>query len=433
MKTEKLIEAINIQKATPILAELYGTGKDTVARQKERYETLIRNFREAFGADEISLYSTPGRSEIGGNHTDHNRGRVLAAAVNLDALAAASPSGDDTIILFSSGYKKPITLNLRSLSPIKKERGTSAALIRGIAFRLRELGYQAGGFRAWVDSEVMVGSGLSSSASFEVLVGTIFNHLFNNGRIKPLELAKAGQLAENGYFGKPCGLMDQTTCAVGGIVTIDFKDAENPLVKRVDFDITKQGYRLLVVDTGGDHADLTEDYAAIPREMRAVAKALGGREMRDVAAFDLLANLPDLRMQTGDRAVLRAIHFLQENERVEKQVRALQRKDFTSFLALVRESGESSYKWLQNCYPAADPSEQGVALALALSENFIKESGEGACRVHGGGFAGTIQVFLPEKQVRSYSTLMESVFGAGSVRSLSIRQKGSIRLGDIIT
>ncbi|MCB0296936.1 MAG: galactokinase, partial [Calditrichaeota bacterium] len=328
-------------------------------------------------------------------------------------------------------YDGPFSVDLTRLEVVTAERETTAALIRGIAARFRELGYRIGGFNACLTSAVLPGSGLSSSAAVEVLIGTIFNVLFNDGTIPPETIAAIGQYAENHHFGKPCGLMDQMACAVGGIVHIDFKDPQQPLVEKVDFDFAAQQYRLLVVNTGGSHADLTADYAAIPAEMKAVARALGTAVCRDIMPEDLLMNMAVLREQVGDRALLRALHFLGDNERVTAQVTALKAGDFSGFLQLVRESGNSSFKWLQNIYSGNDGHEQGVALALALSEQYIATVGQGACRVHGGGFAGTIQVYLPERAVPEYVKQIEAVFGPESAMVLNIRPLGAVHISDI--
>lgn len=297
-----------------------------------------------------------------------------------------------------------------------------------MAARFKELGYNIGGFNSYISSDVLGGSGLSSSASIEVLLGTIINYLFNDGQIDVKLLAKIGQYAENVYFGKPSGLMDQMACAVGGFVTIDFKDSENPIVRKVDFDFESQDYSLLVVDTGGNHADLTEDYASIPTEMKAIAKALGGQVCRDITMDEVIENMPRLRKEVNDRAVLRAMHFLNEDHRVTQQVKALEEGNFKEFLCLINDSGNSSWKWLQNCFTTHNPLEQGITLALALTEDFIHKNGEGACRVHGGGFAGTIQVFLPKEKVEAYVNEIEPIFGEGSVSVLNIRPYGAIKV-----
>ncbi len=416
-----------IDRLQSVLKELYGEG-EVLPRQIERYQQLLRTYRQHFGAGEVRFFSSPGRTEIGGNHTDHNHGRVLAASVNLDAIAVAGRTDDGRIVVYSEGYSRPFEIDLGDLKIVPEEQGSTTALIRGIAYRLEQLGYRIGGFRACLTSDVLPGSGLSSSAAIEVLIGTIFNVLYNRNRIDARTLAKIGQYAENIFFGKPCGLMDQMAAAVGGIITIDFRNPESPLVEKVDFDMQAQGYSLLVVNTGGNHEDLTSDYAAVPAEMKAVALELGKAVCREITFEEFLEHLPRLRRKLGDRAVLRAYHFLQENERVVQQVQALRNGNFRHFLQLVRASGDSSFKWLQNIFTPRNVREQGITLALALTEEYLQRIGEGACRVHGGGFAGTILVFLPDRAVADYQARMESVFGKNSVLRLQFRPQGAICL-----
>ncbi len=409
---------------------LYGNDDNIVQRQEKRYKASIDLFRELFKYEgDVQLFSTPGRTEIGGNHTDHNLGRVLAAGVNLDSIAVATPTEDEIVTIYSKGFDKPFVANLNTLDPVGEEEGTTTALIRGIAYYFVQLGFKIGGFNAYINSDVLPGSGLSSSASIEVLIGTIFSHLYNDGKVEPETLAKVGQYAENNFFGKPCGLMDQMACAIGGFVTIDFKDEDNPAVEKIDFDMRLQGYDLIVVDTGGSHADLTEDYAAIPREMKALAQAMGGRVCREFSMDKLIADIPMLREKVGDRAILRGMHFFAENARVERQVDALKQENFPLFLQLVNESGSSSWRWLQNVYATHDTEEQGVTLCLALTEQFMeKKQIQGACRVHGGGFAGTIQAYLPRTMTAIYTDMIEAIFGKGAITVLDIRKYGTIKV-----
>jgi galactokinase len=411
------------------LAELYGLNSQVLAAQNRRWRRLIGKFHDRFGAAEVRCFSAPGRTEIGGNHTDHNGGKVLAAAVDLDSIAAAVRTADDVIAIYSEGYDLPFVVSLKELAPLDAERGTTSALMRGIAARFRQLGLATGGFHACIASDVPVGSGLSSSASIEVLIATILNALYNAGAVAPPQVAMIGQYAENVFFGKPCGLMDQIASAVGGIVKIDFRDPGAPAIEKLDFSLEARGFSLLVVDTGGNHADLTEEYASIPREMKAVAAQFGEEVCRPISESDVLGKLAELRRRAGDRAVLRALHFLGENERVDSEVAALRAGNLPDFLRLVRESGDSSYKWLQNCVAAQAGAQQGIPIALALAEKFLHKSG-GACRVHGGGFAGTIQVFLPSLAISEFCILMESAFGAGCVKVLSIRPHGSREIAD---
>jgi galactokinase len=407
------------------LRKLYGN--QTIKTQKKRYQELILLFQRKFpGSEKTLFFSTPGRIEIGGNHTDHNRGKILAGAVNLDSIAAVSKNNSNKIIFYSEEYKKPFQVDLNQLEKKKSEEGSTTSLIRGIAYKLKKSGHSLGGFNGYMTSNVMIGSGLSSSASMGVLIGTIFNSLFNQNKIPPLEIAMIGQYAENNYFNKPCGLMDQVTCSVGGIITIDFKNPQKPKVKKIDYNFNSCGYSVLIINTGGSHANLTDDYAAVQSEMKKVARKLGGEVLRDISQKDLLKNLSRIRSHTGDRSLLRALHFLQENQRVTAEVEALGKNNFTRFLDLVTESGNSSFKFLQSCYSPKNLNHQSIPLALALTEIFIKNiGGKGACRVHGGGFAGTIQVFLPHKQVKAYQQFLSPFLGKDAIWELQIRSMGS--------
>jgi galactokinase len=429
---QETIRFLEDSRIKSLFSRLYGKEETLYRDQVKRYQNLLESYCRVFPDEDLEIFSTPGRTEIGGNHTDHNHGRVLAASVNLDSIAAASRIGGHWITVHSEGYETPFRVSLNDLDQKKEEEGTTTALIRGIAARLKELGYHIGGFNACISSQVLVGSGLSSSASIEVLICTIFNTLYNQGKISPETMALIGQYAENRYFNKPCGLMDQMTCAVGGIITIDFKNPENPVVKKVPFDFNTMKMHLLVVDTGGSHADLTDDYASVPEEMRFVAKLLGTDVLRGTNWNLVCENLSSLRKKSGDRAILRAFHFFMDNQRVSDQVLALESDDFATFLKLVNESGNSSFKWLQNCYTTKDPSEQGVSLALALTEQYLKESGKGACRVHGGGFRGTIQVFMPDELLNGYIQLMRPVFGENAIMVLNIRPVGTVHINSLI-
>jgi galactokinase len=417
---EKIISSNN-----STFKELYGSNQAILDNQALRYNSLIDKFNNVFGNKDIMLFSSPGRTEIGGNHTDHNYGRVLAGAVNMDNIAVAAKNNTNTVIILSSGYEK-FEVDLSNLSPNKAENFTSASIIRGISARMKEIGFNIGGFDCCIDSGVPVGSGLSSSASFEVLIGAIISHLFNNGKLEAVQNAIIGQYAENVYFGKPCGLMDQTACAVGGLVTIDFKDPSNPVVKKVNFDFVATGFSLVITDTGGNHADLNDEYASLPIDMKAVAAELGAKVLRQVSLDQVLDITPKIREKVGDRAILRAIHFQNDNQRVVEQVAALEKNDFKAFLSMVIDSGFSSFMYNQNIYPVNNVKEQGVSLALALSDLLLK--GQGAWRVHGGGFAGTIQAFVPQKLLDKYITTLEHVFGKGACHNLFIRQKGADRI-----
>jgi galactokinase len=416
-----MIEKIN-NGNNSAFKELYGANDGVLKKKARRYESLIEKFKTAFGLSEMKLFSSPGRTEIGGNHTDHNYGRVLAGAVNLDNIAVAARNNTNIVRIESAGYPR-FEVDLTNLLPNKQEYFTSGSLVRGICARLKENGFKIGGFDCCIDGAVPVGSGLSSSASFEVLIGAIINHLFNNGKLDAVQNAIIGQYAENVFFGKPCGLMDQTACAVGGLVTIDFKDPANPIVKKVNFDFVATGFALVITDTGGNHADLNDEYASLPTDMKAVAAELGAKVLRQVSMEQILEITPKIREKVGDRAILRAIHFQGDNQRVVDQVAALEKNDFKSFLGMVVDSGFSSYMYNQNIYPVNNVKEQGVSLALALSELVLK--GQGAWRVHGGGFAGTIQAFVPQNLLNKYITTLEHVFGKDSCHNLFIRQKGA--------
>lgn len=428
-------EKLNSGQMTALFTELYGDTPDIMAYQQIRYQNLLQQFAQCHPnqTEDISLFSTPGRTEVGGNHTDHNCGHVLAAAVSLDALAAAAPNDTGIITLCSKGYPEAILVDTADLAAKPEEKETTAALIRGIAAKFREEDLFVGGFDAYVSSDVMPGSGLSSSAAIEVLIGTILNALYNGGKASPEALAKIGQSAENHYFGKPCGLMDQMACAAGGFITIDFADSTRPILEKINFDFASQDYKLLVADTGGSHADLTQDYADVPKEMKETAQALGKAVCREIDMDTLRAAVPDLRKQVGDRAILRAMHFLAEDQRVLEQVQALKDNRFEDFLKLVTASGSSSWRWLQNCYTTQNPAEQGVTLALAVTEDFLMRRQAGACRVHGGGFAGTIQVFLPTTFLNEYLAVIQPIFGEKAVTVLNVRPRGTLHLDPLFT
>jgi galactokinase len=414
------------------LNRLYGDEPAVYAYQLHRYEKLEKLFIKHFGEQDLHYFSAPGRVEIGGNHTDHNNGIVLAAAINLDIIAIAAPTEDNIVTIYSEGYNQPFKVDLNDKKPNKKETGTTTALIRGIAVRMDYLGDTIGGFNAVITSDLPIGSGISSSAAIEVLLGCIFNNLHNAGATAPEMLAKIGQFAENFFFGKPCGLMDQIACAVGGIISIDFEDPLIPLIKKIDTAFSKFNYHMLLLDTGDNHADLTEDYAGIPEEMKSVAEALGGELCRDIRKDELIKNIPNLREKVGERAILRALHFFDENERVIKQVLALEMKDLDRFLAFMTASGNSSFKWLQNIYSVRDPSSQSISLALALTEQFLERIKAGACRIHGGGFAGTILILIPDEYVDDYKNWIEPVFGKDCVLPLQIRQPGTVYLNNLV-
>ena len=390
---------------------------------KEEKAALDAGFAAQFGCAPERYFSAPGRTEIGGNHTDHQRGRVLAAAVNLDTRAAVRVNGTDTIRIQSKGYPMSV-VNVTQLQPVKEEENTTPALIRGVAARFSQLGCKVQGFDAYVESTVLPGSGLSSSAAYEVLIGTIINHLFFDGRVSQPEVAMIGQYAENVFFGKPCGLMDQTASAVGNLVTIDFFDKDNPVIEPVDFDFAACGHALCIIDSRASHADLTDEYAAITQELRVVCQVFRKEYLRDVPEEEFYNHLPQVRAAAGDRAALRAMHVYAENRRVESQIHALRHGDMALFLQLVADSGRSSWQCLQNVIPTGAKDHQEVAFALALAEKLL--SGCGACRVHGGGFAGTIQAFVPLNMLTAFVRSMDSVLGNGACHVLSIRKEGGI-------
>lgn len=411
-------------KLEAAISRLYGPAALPV--QADRYRRLLQGLERTYGpGGRAAVFSAPGRTEIGGNHTDHQHGRVLAGSVDLDVIAAVAPSGDGTIRIQSEGFPMDV-VELDDLEVHPEEANTSAAIIRGIAAWFRRQGCRLEGFNAYTTSNVLKGSGLSSSAAFEVLVGNIVNSLFFDGRCTPIQLAQIGQYAENVYFGKPSGLLDQMGSSVGGMVTIDFQDNANPLVERVDFDFAASGHALCIIDSGADHADLTDEYAAVPGELGGICAYFGRSVLREVPESEFYAALPALRRKAGDRAVLRAIHIYDENRRVGEQVEALRRNDFGAFLGQIRASGLSSWRYLQNVVPAGYTRHQEVALALALCEGLLR--GRGACRVHGGGFAGTIQAFVPLDMLDAFRTEMDRALGDGACHVLTIRPVGGVRL-----
>jgi galactokinase len=444
MTGEALLRSINQPGAGKIFAALYGP--DEVEAARRRYADLIkgigdiprdypgRAFPELSG--DLRLFTAAGRTELGGNHTDHNQGKVLAASIQLDQAAVAAPRQDRTVIFRSTGYPD-VVVDLSGLAVKSEERGTTESLVRGIAAEFSARGTAVGGFTANAASTVLAGSGLSSSAAVEVLIGRIFDNFYGGGKRSALEIARIGQRAENLYFGKPSGLMDQAACASGGAVAIDFADAADVRVQRINFDLAAAGYALCVVNTRGSHADLTPDYAAIPEEMKGVARFFNKSVLRELDAGQVSAKITELRKALGDRAVLRAFHFFDENRRVDAMREALEKMDAAlypeekqqalgTYLDLVNESGDSSMNLLQNIYSPQNPREQGISLALSLTRKFLP--GEGACRVHGGGFAGTIQAYMPLSRLPAYKDCMEKVFGAGSLTVLRIRPAGAEEL-----
>jgi len=406
----------------------YIYGEEAVEAQKQRYATAIDCFAELYGTDrDAALYSVAGRSEVSGNHTDHNHGCVIAASINLDIIAVASPNSENIIRVKSAGFDEDVVDLAVYTEPKTDIEGHSQELIAGVAAGFRREGYRVGGFDAYTTSNVLKGSGISSSAAFEDMIGNILSHLYNDGQVDNVQIAKIAQYAENVFFGKPCGLMDQVACAVGGIVGIDFKDPKNPLIEKLDFDMSAAGYSLCIVNTGGNHADLTDDYASVPREMKAVAQALGKEVLRDVDEEAVIAAIPALRKSVGDRAILRALHFYAENRRVKELNAALKDRDLDAFFAGILASGRSSFCYLQNVYTCKNLSEQGLSLALCLAEKLLSGK-RAAWRVHGGGFAGTIQAFVPNAEVENFRRAMDGALGEGCCMVLRIRPVGAVKI-----
>ena len=423
MKTTELKAGFQSGKYAELLKDIY-IDESVLEYQKGRYVKAIESFEELFGVKDVEIYSAPGRSEIGGNHTDHQCGRVLAASINLDAIAIVAKK-ESGIVLKSEGYPM-INVSLADLLPTKEEEGTSAGLIRGVAARLKEEGYEIGGFEAYVTSDVLNGAGMSSSAAFEVLIGNILSGLYNEGKISPVLIAQAGQYAENVFFGKPCGLMDQMASSVGNLIFIDFADVNNPVIKKVNVNFEDFNHSLCIVDTKGSHADLTDEYAAIPEEMKRVAAYFGKEILKQVDKNEFYTNIPEIRKVAGDRAVLRAMHWFEETDRVIDQVNALEEENFEEFKKLIKSSGDSSFKYLQNVYSVKNLSRQEMAVGLALSDVILK--GKGVSRVHGGGFAGTIQAFVPNDIVDIYKKNMEDIFGEDACHVLKIRKYGGMKV-----
>jgi galactokinase len=424
---EEVVKYIENGGLSDKLVILYGKDSKESEFQRNRYIKALWAFAEIFGIQDgtqsdIRIFSVPGRSEVGGNHTDHNNGRVLACSVNLDIIAVVRENNSGIVKIKSEGFDMDI-VELKDLVVRPEEQFGSQGLIRGIYARFNELGYEIGsGLDVYTTSMVFKGSGLSSSAAYEVMIAKIMSTLYNEDKIDPVVMAQVGQYAEQNYFGKPCGLMDQLACAVGGLMTIDFADSKNPVVEKIAYDFAATNHVICIVNTGGSHADLNDDYAFIQVEMKQVAKQMGHEVLRQCSKEEFYADIGTLRQKVGDRAVLRAIHFFEENTRVSEQVKALKSCNFDLFKKLIIESGRSSFMNLQNSYSIRQPSEQGISLALALASHVLE--GQGAWRVHGGGFAGTIQAFVPDKLVRKFSEVMDNTFGKDSCHCLSVRSVG---------
>lgn len=424
METRRIISEIENGNYDNLFLDIY-VDEDKISYQKQRYVNAIESYIEEFGEDDVEIYSAPGRSEVGGNHTDHQHGEILAASINLDAIGIVKKTDDMKVSILSKGYTLT-TISLENLDMQEEEKETTIALIKGVVAGLANRGYKIGGFKAYITSDLLIGAGLSSSAAYETLIGNIVSGLYNNMSVSAEEIAIIGQFAENVYFGKPCGLMDQMACSVGNMVHVDFADINNPKVEKVTFDLNKYGYSLCITDTKGSHADLTADYAAVPEEMKKVAAFFGKEVLLGLTVDDILENIVKVREQVGDRGVLRALHFIRENERVQKEVSYLSDEDIEGFLKTVVASGNSSYKYLQNVYSNADVQHQNVSLALAISEDFLGDNG--VSRVHGGGFAGTIQAFVKNDIVIEYQKIMDKVFGQGACSVLKIRKYGGMKV-----
>ena len=425
MKVKEMIAAIESGRFDENLKAVYVTD-DAVEKQKPRYVETLNDFGELFGYDrEVSIMSAPGRTEVCGNHTDHNNGKVLAASINLDAIAVASKNDDNTIRVKSKGHRMNV-VDLNDLEPNEDNFGDSTTLVQGVAAGIKNLGYAVSGFDACTTSDVMGGSGLSSSAAFEVLLGSVLSHMFNDGKISAVDIAKVAQYSENVFFGKPCGLLNPMASAVGSFVSIDFKSTKDPVINKIDYDFASSGHSLCIVDTHGNHSDLTDDYAAVRAEMESVAKAMGKNVLREITYEEFFEELPNLAGKVNDRALLRAIHFFGENKRVDKAVACLEANDFDGFKQVIIESGRSSFMLNQNVYTPKNPTEQKLSLALAVSKEIL--DGKGAWRVHGGGFAGTIQAFVPNEILDEYKNAIEGIFGEGSCHILIIRPVGGTQV-----
>lgn len=428
MKTADLIRHIEDGKLSDRLIRIY-IDDSKIKYQTERYIAAVKKYTELFSNskdydDDVCIISAPGRTEVCGNHTDHQRGEVLAASINDDAIAIVGSS--NSVNIMSEGYPM-ISFSIDDISKKDTEEGTTVALIKGVLAGCRDKGFSIGGFNAYITSDVLGGSGLSSSAAFETVIGNVISSLYNDGKIDAVTIARIGQYAENHYFGKPCGLMDQMACSVGGLCHIDFASPEEPIIESIDVSLDEYGYSLCITDTKGSHADLTPDYAAVPAEMKSIASYFGKNVLKELNENDVLENINSLREKYGDRAVLRAFHFYEENIRVKTAAEALKNHDFNSFLDNISKSGNSSYKYLQNVFTTHDITHQNVSIALCISEMVLGDEG-GVARVHGGGFAGTIQAFVKNEFVSKYKDSMDSVFGEGACAVLKIRNYGGIRV-----
>ena len=428
MNVEQTMEVLNGAGAERLLTELYGA--DQVEEQRGRYRELLEGYRDKFGDGEVKLFSSPGRTEISGNHTDHNHGKVLAGSINLDCVGVAAVNHSSKVKIVSTTFGQEFTVDLNNLAPSRRKSGTED-LVKGLLKGFQESGYEVGGFNAYITSNVISAAGVSSSAAFEMLLCSMLNTFFNEGRMDTVAYAHVGKYAENHYWDKASGLLDQMACAVGGLITIDFMEPSDPKVEKIDFDFGSQNHSLIIVQTGRGHADLSADYSAVPSEMKKVAEFFGKDYCSEITEKDVIDNLAEVRKYAGDRSVLRALHFFEENKRVENMVKALKEDRFDVFLENITASGNSAWKWLQNCYTNSNYQEQGITVALALTELFIADKGRGACRVHGGGFAGVIMAMLPNDLVDEYVEYIEKALGKGNAYRMSIRPHGAICFSDM--
>ncbi len=438
MNAKELLAYIASPDTQKRFAELYGKDKNTLEQQTRRYNSLVESFCKRYGDGTIRLFSSPGRSEIGGNHTDHNLGKVLAASIQLDCIGAIEQTDDGIITICDLTYNEDYSIDVNKTARVEGEKG-SIALVRGMIEGFKQAGFKVGGFKGMFTSSVIAAAGVSSSASFEMMICLVLNQLYNGGKISVCQMASAGQFAEQKYWDKNSGLLDQMACASGGLVTIDFENPKNPASEKLNFDFSKENYNLILVNTGKGHADLSAEYSAVPNEMKAVAKLCGKETLRGVDFDTIVEKLPQIRSTCGDRAVMRALHFLAENEKVDAEVASLKNNDFKKFLSLITASGNSSWKWLQNVFVPTNAQEQPVSVCLALTERFIEKNcpanseKPGACRIHGGGFAGVMMTLLPKELTESYKIYMHRAMGVKSgdkdpVYIMSIRPEGSIEI-----
>ena len=428
MKAAETLQLLDSPQAAALMEKLYGK---EAAENTDRYRDMIGKFQKTFGDRDILMFSSPGRTEISGNHTDHNHGKVLAGSINLDCVGIAAKNDSSRVNIISETFQQEFSIDLKDLSPSPKKAGT-VDLVKGLLKGFLEAGYEIGGFDAYITSNVISSAGVSSSASFEMLLCSMLNRFFNEGRMDTVAYAHVGKYAENVYWDKASGLLDQMACAVGGLITIDFANPAAPAVEKIDFDFASRDHSLIIVQTGKGHADLSADYSAVPAEMKKVAEYFGKEVCAEITEEQVIDNLKAVREFAGDRSVMRALHFFEENRRVDAEVAALKEGRFDDFLSNITASGNSSWKWLQNCYTTADLQEQGICIALALTEMFIAEKKRGACRVHGGGFAGVIMAMLPNDLVDEYVAYIEAALGKGNAYRMSIRPYGAVCVNELM-